>query len=418
MNTDTRKMILVTVLCGLGYMMYSVDRMAVSSALGLMAHEFGLSQGESGILLSSFFFGFILFLFISGVIADKLSGKPVLILGLMMFSLATLFTGVAGSLTSLIFYRVMTGIGEGIFWPAASLEVANVTSEKQRTTVMSLYWMGYPIGGFLGTWMGAMLGPVFGWRMVFYVAGGLGIVIGLLYMVLVKNDRKPADLAKQQAVAKVPLKRLFSQPSVLFMALYYFVLLAGWWIVLLWAPTYLMQAKNLTIAMAGTIASLLGLTGALGGFIFGRFCDKGDFQRRRKLLMAISLLSGLVMAAIGFKLSVPLVIVLILLLGFLCYPITPIVLSLTAELVPPSLRGSAIGFVMNMGMAAGGISPIVAGYYAQQYSLQPVWFAAALIIVCSSVVLYGVRRLPLTSQQSADLELSPVNIESHTSIRN
>ncbi|KHJ66925.1 hypothetical protein QU24_16690 [Pantoea rodasii] len=406
-------MILVTVLCGLGYMMYSVDRMTVSSAIGLIAGDFGLGKAESGILLSSFFFGFILFLFIAGIIADKLSGKPVLILGLMMFSLATLLTGVAGSFTSLIFYRVMTGIGEGIFWPAASLEVANVTSEKQRTTVMSLYWMGYPIGGFLGTWMGAMLGPIFGWRVVFYVAGAMGMVVALLYLLLVKNDRKPAALIARQAAERVPLKTLFRHAPVLLMAAFYFVLLAGWWIVLLWAPSYLMQVKNLSIGTAGTIASLLGITGALGGFVLGRYCDKGDFKRRRTLLMSITFVSGLVMAAMSFNLSVPLVIVLVLMLGFLGYPITPIVLSLTAELVPPSLRGSAIGFVMNMGMAAGGISPIVAGYYAQHFSLQPVWLAAALVIVCSSVVLLGVRRMPVTTAKNAQDAMPSGHLAKH-----
>ncbi|HAU5563769.1 TPA: MFS transporter [Serratia fonticola] len=413
MNTDTRKMILVTVLCGLGYMMYSVDRMTVSSAIGLIAGEFGLGKAESGILLSSFFFGFIVFLFISGIIADKLSGKPVLILGLMMFSLATLLTGVAGSMTSLIFYRVMTGIGEGIFWPAASLEVANVTSEKQRTTVMSLYWMGYPIGGFLGTWMGAMLGPIFGWRVVFYVAGAMGMLVALLYLVLVKNDRKPAELIARQTAEKVPLKTLFRHAPVLLMAAFYFVLLAGWWIVLLWAPSYLMQVKNLSIGTAGTIASLLGITGALGGFVLGRYCDKGDFKRRRTILMAITFISGLVMAAMAINLSVPLVIVLVLILGFLGYPITPIVLSLTAELVPPSLRGSAIGFVMNMGMAAGGISPIVAGYYAQHYTLQPVWLVAACVIICSSVVLLGVRRLPIGSHNSSQNVMPSGHLAKH-----
>lgn len=413
MNTDTRKMILVTVLCGLGYMMYSVDRMTVSSAIGLIAGEFGLGKAESGILLSSFFFGFIVFLFISGIIADKLSGKPVLILGLMMFSLATLLTGVAGSMTSLIFYRVMTGVGEGIFWPAASLEVANVTSEKQRTTVMSLYWMGYPIGGFLGTWMGAMLGPIFGWRVVFYVAGAMGMLVALLYLVLVKNDRKPAELIARQAAEKVPLRTLFRHAPVLLMAAFYFVLLAGWWIVLLWAPSYLMQVKNLSMGTAGTIASLLGITGALGGFVLGRYCDKGDFHRRRTILMTITFISGLVMAAMAFNLSVPLVIVLVLILGFLGYPITPIVLSLTAELVPPSLRGSAIGFVMNMGMAAGGISPIVAGYYAQHYTLQPVWLVAACVIICSSLVLLGVRRLPIGSHNSSQNVMPSGHLAKH-----
>ncbi|WP_318370121.1 MFS transporter [Enterobacter sp.] len=396
MHTDTKRMVLVSILCGLGYMMYSVDRMTVSSAIGLIASDFGLEKGQSGILLSSFFYGFIGFLFISGIIADKLSGKPVLILGLVMFSLATMLTGIAGSMTSLIFYRVMTGIGEGVFWPAASLEVANVTNEKQRTTVMSLYWMGYPIGGFFGTWLGAMLGPLYGWRVVFYVAGALGLLVALAYALLVKSEPK-----KVVAVAhkeKVPLKLLFKNRAVMLIAFYYFLLLSGWWIVLLWAPTFLMNMKQLSIGVAGTIASLLGLTGALGGFLLGRYCDKGDFARKRRVLIGVTLLSSLLMAAMVMQLPVFVVIVLVLFLGLLGYPITPLVLSFTAELVPEQLRGSAIGLVMNIGMTAGGISPVLAGYFADKYSMSTVWFVAACVMLVSSVLLLGVRK----SVQSAE----------------
>ncbi len=390
MNTDTKKMILVSVLCGLGYMMYSVDRMTVSSAIGLIATDFGLGKGQSGILLSSFFYGFIGFLFLSGIIADKLSGKPVLILGLVMFSVATMLTGVAGSLSSLIFYRVMTGIGEGVFWPAASLEVANVTTEKQRTTVMSLYWMGYPIGGFFGTWLGAVLGPEYGWRVVFYVAGGLGILVAVAYAILVKSE--PKKVVTVAAHEKIPLKQLFRNQSVMLMAFYYFLLLSGWWIVLLWAPTFLMNVKQLTIGTAGTIASLLGLTGALGGFLLGRICDGGDFSRKRSILIGITVASSLLMAAMVLQLPVFAVVILVLLLGLLGYPVTPLVLSFTAELVPPQLRGSAIGFVMNVGMTAGGISPVLAGYFADKYSMSAVWFVAACVMVVSSVLLLGVRK--------------------------
>ncbi|WP_318377994.1 MFS transporter [Enterobacter sp.] len=396
MHTDTKRMVLVSILCGLGYMMYSVDRMTVSSAIGLIASDFGLEKGQSGILLSSFFYGFIGFLFISGIIADKLSGKPVLILGLVMFSLATMLTGIAGSMTSLIFYRVMTGIGEGVFWPAASLEVANVTSEKQRTTVMSLYWMGYPIGGFFGTWLGAMLGPLYGWRVVFYVAGGLGLLVALAYALLVKSE--PKKVVAVEHKEKVPLKLLFKNRAVMLIAFYYFLLLSGWWIVLLWAPTFLMNMKQLSIGVAGTIASLLGLTGALGGFLLGRYCDKGDFARKRRVLIGVTLLSSLLMAAMVMQLPVFVVIVLVLFLGLLGYPITPLVLSFTAELVPEQLRGSAIGLVMNIGMTAGGISPVLAGYFADKYSMSTVWFVAACVMLVSSVLLLGVRK----SVQSAE----------------
>ncbi|WP_215846819.1 hypothetical protein [Candidatus Pantoea bituminis] len=55
---------------------------------------------------------------------------------------------------------------------------------------------------------------------------------------------------------------------------------------------------------------------------------------------------------------------------------------------------------MNMGMAAGGISPIVAGYFAQTYTLQPVWLVAAAVILCSSFVLLGVRKLPVSATKT------------------
>lgn len=408
MQTDTKKMVLVSVLCGLGYMMYSVDRMTVSSAIGLIAGDYGLDRAQSGVLMSSFFYGFIGFLFLSGIIADKLSGKPVLILGLVLFSGATMMTGVAGSLTSLIFYRVMTGIGEGIFWPAASLEVANVTSEKQRTTVMSLYWMGYPIGGFFGTWLGAMLGPIYGWRVVFYVAGGLGILVALCYALLVKSTPKAA-VKSPVAKEKVPLKLLFRNPAVMLMAFYYFLLLSGWWIVLLWAPTFLMNVKHLSIGMAGSIASLLGLTGALGGFLLGRVCDKSDFTRKRNVLIAITLISSLLMAAMVLDLPVFAVTVLVLFLGLLGYPVTPLVLSFTAELVPEALRGSAIGFVMNIGMAAGGISPVLAGYFADRYSMSTVWFIAACVMLASAVLLPGVRKVARSHNRDSALSALPAS---------
>ena len=100
------------------------------------------------------------------------------------------------------------------------------------------------------------------------------------------------------------------------------------------------------------------------------------------------------MAAMVLQLPVFAVVILVLFLGLLGYPITPLVLSFTAELVPPQLRGSAIGFVMNVGMTAGGISPVLAGYFADKYSMSAVWFVAACVMVVSSVLLLGVRKAP------------------------
>lgn len=400
-TSETRKMILVATLCGFGYMMYSLDRMTLTSTLSLIADEFGLSKTISGVLLSSFFYGFIAFLFVSGIVSDKLTGKPVLICGLLIFSVATMLTGAAGGLAMMLVYRVITGIGEGLFWPAASLEVANVTSEKQRTTVMSLYWAGYPIGGFLGTWLGAIVGPTYGWRMVFYVAGLLGVLVAILYAVLVKGGaRSQGNAQKIRGSEKVSFKAVIGNSAILSMALYYFGLLSGWWVVLMWAPTFLMKVKHLPIETAGTIASLLGVAGALGGFTLGRYCDKVSFEKKRIALVVVTLLSAVAMAALVLNLSTVAVVVVILLLGFLGYPVTPMVLSFTSELIDARHRGAALGFVTNVGMAAGGVSPALAGYFAQQHSMESVWVVAACVMGASSLLLWRVSRVAMIAPEA------------------
>lgn len=384
---NTRKMVLVSVLCGLGYMMYSVDRMVMSTSVGLIAKEFGLDKATSGLLLSSFFYGFIALLFVGGILSDKLSGKSVLIFGVVLFSIATGLTGMATGLGMMLFYRILTGIGEGVFWPAASLEVANVTTEKQRTTVMSLYWAGYPIGGFLGTWLGANIGPAYGWRMVFFVAGILGVIIAVLYGVLVKPTRSNvSEYSKPKE--RAPISLIFKNRSVMILAFYYFILLSGWWIVLLWAPTFLMNTKHMSLAVGGTIASLLGLSGALGGYLIGRYCDKGSMQRRNRVLIWITLLSGLLMAALVLDLPIWLTAIVILLLGFFGYPITPVVLAITSQIVSKELTGSAVGFVMNIGMVAGGVSPVLAGVLSDKYGMSGVWLIAAIVMFASCGLLF------------------------------
>ncbi len=388
MSNDMKKLLLVSILCGLGYMMYSVDRMVMSTSIGLIAHEFGFSGVVSGVLMSAFFYGFIAFLFIGGILSDYLSGKKVLIAGIVLFSFFTAATSFASGLVTMLFFRIMTGVGEGVFWPAASSEVSRVTTPQQRATIMSLYWTGYPIGGFLGTWLGAHIGPVFGWRVVFFVACGLGLLIAVLYGLLVKNEHhEDVPAVQKEKKATVPLRELIGNRAVILLSLYFFVLMCGWWIVLLWSPTFLMQAKGFALSTAGTIASVLGLSGAAGGLLLGRYCDAGTLMRQRLVLIGTTLVSGGLMAALVFDYPVWMVTVMILLLGFFGYPVTPIILSMTSQLVPKRIVGSAVGFVTNVGMIGGAISPVLAGALSSAYGMETVWTGAAVVLAISCVFL-------------------------------
>ncbi|MFB5188792.1 MFS transporter [Alicyclobacillus fastidiosus] len=401
---DRRRLIIVTILCGLGYMVYSVDRMVMSSSVGLIAKQFHMTKGSSGLIMSSFFYGFVVLLFIGGILSDKFSGKTVLIWGLSIFSLATGATGLATGFGTMLVYRIITGLGEGLFWPAASQEITLVSTEKQRTTVMSIYWAGYPIGGFLGTWLGALIGSHYGWRPVFMVAFVLGAIVAVLYGVLVRNNgaRKTGEgTAKVQITESVPIRELFRQPTVVALGVFYLLLMSGWWIVLLWAPTFMETQKHMSLTTGGTIASLMGLSGALGGILIGRYCDKGAIGRRKVVLVWISILTAVMMALMVLGLPTWLLVIVVLLLGFFGYPITPVVLSIASQVVPEGVAGSAIGFVMNVGMLAGAITPALAGFLQENMAISTVWILAALLqlISCLALLFTGKLRNAKTSDQ-------------------
>lgn len=368
--------------------------MVMSSSVGLIAKQFGMSKGESGILMSSFFYGFVVLLFIGGILSDKFTGKSVLIWGLVIFSIATGATGLATGFGTMLVYRIVTGFGEGLFWPAASQEITKVSTEAQRTTVMSIYWSGYPIGGFLGTWLGALIGPHYGWRPVFLVALVLGLLVALLYGLLVKR-RSSSDVVedKVQVVEKIPLRVMFRQPTVVAFGIFYLFLMSGWWIVLLWAPTFMMTTKHMSLSVGGTIASLMGLSGALGGVLIGRYCDKGTIGKRKRILISIAICTAILMSVMDFNMPVWLLVIVVLLLGFFGYPITPVVLTLTSQVVPRSIAGSAIGFVMNVGMLAGAITPAIAGFLQSNLPMSTIWIMAALLQLISCLALLFTGKL-------------------------
>jgi predicted MFS family arabinose efflux permease len=390
---DKKRKWTVIILCFFGFMTYSVVRMVMSGALGLIARDFGLNNPTKGLLLSSFFYGFVAFLFIGGLLSDRWSGKPVMIAGLFLFSLATFATGLSTGLLTMIVYRILTGIGEGVFWPAASCEVARVTTPEERSTIMAFYWCGYPIGGSVGILLGTALGPRYGWHVVFFVAGGLGLLVAFLYGVLVKSQPGAGIAQKPSSAANpVPLRELITNPTIFLLGLYFFLVMCGWWIVLLWAPMYLMTAKHLSLGLGGVISSSLGFSGAVGAIIIGRYCDKGSLQRPKTALIVMTLVSSLLMAGLVLTLPTWLTAITMLALGFFGYPLTPILLSVVSQIVPKSITGSSIGFVMNFGMLGGAVSPVALGVLTGRYGMSAIWFWAAIVLGMSSLCLFGANK--------------------------
>ncbi|XP_058793650.1 sialin-like [Phymastichus coffea] len=158
--------------------------------------KYDWSEHTQGLILSSFYWGYIFTNLLGGIISQKFGGKHTLGLSILFTSLFTLITPTSiywGSSTALIVLRLVMGLGEGTAYPALNDLLAHWIPENERSKAGSMVFSGAPLGtifGMLGS--GVILqNSQNGWPMVFYFYGTVGLASFLLNAAFCYS--KPSD---------------------------------------------------------------------------------------------------------------------------------------------------------------------------------------------------------------------------------
>ncbi|XP_046750761.1 putative inorganic phosphate cotransporter isoform X2 [Diprion similis] len=159
-------------------------------------HSFSNGDGSydwdeytQGIILSSFFWGYIITQIPGGILADKFGGKYTLGIGILSTAIFTMLTPVvveAFDATGLIVLRVLMGLGEGTTFPAANSLVAQWAPPEERSKISTVVMSGMQVGTVLGTSLSGVLihNSSMGWPVVFYFFGAFGVLWFLVWVVL------------------------------------------------------------------------------------------------------------------------------------------------------------------------------------------------------------------------------------------
>src|SRR5258708_30700219 len=148
-----------------------VDRAILSSAASWLKDELNLSASQLGILLSSLFWTYSLFLPVSGWLADRFDAKWVMAVGFFVWSGATAATGGLHAFSALLAARLMLGIGESAAYPCYARTLVRHVPEVGRGFANALIAAGVGCGPALGTFFGGTLMARYGWRPFFIVLG-------------------------------------------------------------------------------------------------------------------------------------------------------------------------------------------------------------------------------------------------------
>ena len=263
----------LAVMVGINFLNY-MDRYILPAVAGRIQAEFHLSDSQVGLLGSAFLLVYAVATIPFGIWADRGVRKTVVGVGVTIWSLATLFTGLARNYLQLFLARAVLGVGEGSYYPAGTALLGDYFKKEGRARAMSIWAAGTAVGIAVGFAGGGLIASRFGWRLAFYLTAVPGLILALLAFGLREPLRGAAEARGRATQAGgtvtpatfVSLLRIPSLRATIAAETALFFVLGG---AAFWLPTYLSRQFGLGTGAAGTLAGGVLVLGLLAGSLLG-----------------------------------------------------------------------------------------------------------------------------------------------------
>jgi MFS transporter, ACS family, D-galactonate transporter len=262
----------VAVLLSLSVLINYVDRGTLAIAAPLLKDDLHLSPSQLGILLSAFFWTYAPFQVVSGWLVDKFNVNWLLALGLLIWSLATLTTGLLHGFALMFVVRLILGIGESVSYPSYNKIVAKHFQESLRGRANGMVSAGWAGGPALGTLVGGLLVAHVGWRLFFVVLGCASLV--WLPAWLRWMPRGPG-LPIAPNAHPAGMLEIIAQRSAwgTFIGLFSFNYI--WYFQITWLPFYLVRQRGFSLQamslVGGSAFIVLGISALTSGWLADRW---------------------------------------------------------------------------------------------------------------------------------------------------
>ena len=401
-----------------------IDRVNISVTARHMIPSLGLTDVQMGWIFSAFVFGYALFQVPGGWMGDRWGPRRVLTFAVIWWSIFTALTALAptlplanliGIMGSLMVVRFLIGIGEAAALPNFNRSVANWHPPHERGLGIGITIGGIGVGSALTPPITAWIMVNYGWQTAFYVAGGLGIGIALLwYWYATDHPRQHPHVNEAEAAiiegqsfdpqisslpsrrmgrdeggthqpATVPWKAILTTPTVWWLVISYTCLGYVAYIYMSWFYLYLVNVRGFAILQGAFFASApfiaMTIFCPLGGWVTDRLAEKYGINWGRASVGGTGMILAALCIIIGANVEAPYIAIGFLSLGagWLYFTVGPF-WSSTTDLSKP-YAGTLSG-LMNTGANLGGtLSPTLTPWLADSYGW-PVALGLAAGIAC------------------------------------
>jgi EmrB/QacA subfamily drug resistance transporter len=281
MNIEGRNRWLALIVLCLGDLMIVLDVTIVGVALPSIREDLGFSETSLAWVVNAYLLTFGGFLLLGGRLGDLFGHRRLFVIGITLFTLASLGCGLAGSQEFLIGARAVQGLGAAVVSAVAlSLIVTLFTEPSERAKAMGVFGFVAAGGGSIGVLLGGILTDALDWHWIFLVNVPIGVAVFALTLALIPSARG------QTLAGRIDVAGAVSVTAALMLAVYAIVNgnEQGW-----------TSARTLGV-LAGS-AALMALFLAIESRVSAPLVPLGLFRRRN---IAISNVVGVLWAAAMF----------------------------------------------------------------------------------------------------------------------
>ena len=410
------------------------DRATISIAGPEIKKELGLSAVQMGFIFSAFAWSYVVAQLPGGWLLDRFGSKITYFFSIFLWSTFTLFTGAAGFVAGgaavgvLFALRLLVGAAEAPSFPGNSRIASSWFPTNERGLAAAVFNSAQYFATVLFAPIMGWLVHAHGWHSVFYVMGGLGILMAFVWLKTIHGPKDHptvsaselkyiqeggalVDLESQNRAERKSevntfacIKELLGNRMLLGVYVGQYCITTLTYFFLTWFPVYLVQERHMTILKAGFVASLPAIAGFLGGIAGGWLSDRlakagYSLSVSRKVPIVLGMLMSMSMIACNY-IDADALVVAVMSLAFFGKGVGALGWAVVSDTSPKEAGGLSGALFNTFGNTAGITTPIAIGYIVQATgsfagALIFVGANAALAIACYLFVVGDIKRVKL-----------------------
>lgn len=385
----------------IGYGTYYLCRQNFSMIMPSFMEEFGYSKTQIGMVLSLASIVYGVGKFANGYISDRSNARAFMPLGLFLSALITFALGFVNGIFLFGCLWILNNWFQSMGWPPAARMLTHWFAPKELGTKWALGAASHQVGGAITLVFTGYLVADFGWRYAFILPGSIAFAMSFLLFNRLRespqvlgfpsvevykgsSNQLEENYGENNLSTREIFHRVFINKNIWFLCfanMCVYIVRIG---IIVWAPLFLHEFKNISLTHAGWQVALYEVTGLLGGFAAGWLSDK-IFKGQRGPVGVVFMISLALTLLLFWKMPVgweQLSSIALILVGFFVYGPQVLIGVASADFASKKAIGTANGFVGTMGYVGSAFSGLCVGWLIDTYG----WSGAFIFFISAALL--------------------------------